>query len=246
MYQIGIVSSSLSTNPAEAIKIAGSEEFCFEAIQLGYVDRYLDNGFERLQRQGSSINVKVHSTAGNFKNRDYERLVKYAQLGVPFSGHIGRIRNPNDAELIALMHAVSDVLEERNIWFGIETGEEEPRVLFSFLRKVNSPRIGVCFDAANFLIYKTLLEYNEIERALGLLERYVLQVHIKGAEFGTEKMLCDADNRVNIESYVRSLMEIGYKGHLLIEVNSRMEEKARLKAAKKGKEYLEFVLSNSL
>lgn len=113
----------------------------------------------------------------------------------------------------------------------LETGQETADGLLAFLRDVDRPNLFVNFDPANMILYGT----GEPIEALRKIGKYVRSVHCKdgkwaarpGEEWGQEVPLGQGD--VGMESYLRTLKEIGYRGPLTIE-REIPQEPARQKA----------------
>lgn len=101
----------------------------------------------------------------------------------------------------------------------LETGQETADALLQFIEDVGRDNLFINFDPANMILYGT---GNPIE-ALRKVGRYVRSVHCKdgkwakrpGEEWGAEVPLGEGD--VGIETYLRTLQEIGYDGPLTIE-----------------------------
>jgi sugar phosphate isomerase/epimerase len=101
----------------------------------------------------------------------------------------------------------------------LETGQESAEGLLKFLADVQRDNLFVNFDPANMILYGT----GEPIEALKQIGPYVHSVHCKdalwsdrpGETWGQEVPL--GQGQVNIESYLRTLLEIGYDGPLTIE-----------------------------
>ncbi len=101
----------------------------------------------------------------------------------------------------------------------LETGQETAEGLLTFLADVQRDNLFVNFDPANMILYGT----GEPIEALRRIGAYVRSVHCKdalwsdrpGESWGQEVPL--GQGQVNIESYLQTLLEIGYDGPLTIE-----------------------------
>ncbi len=101
----------------------------------------------------------------------------------------------------------------------LETGQETADGLLQFIEDVGEDNLFINFDPANMILYGT---GNPIE-ALQKVGKYVKSVHCKdgtwaarpGEEWGCEVPLGEGD--VGMETYLRTLLEIGYDGPLTIE-----------------------------
>ncbi len=103
----------------------------------------------------------------------------------------------------------------------LETGQETAEHLLEFIHDVARPNLFINFDPANMILYGT---GNPIE-ALKKVGHLVRSVHCKdakwavpdqrGKSWGTEVALGEGD--VGMETYLKTLKEIGYRGPLTIE-----------------------------
>ncbi|MFO0871173.1 MAG: sugar phosphate isomerase/epimerase family protein [Pirellulales bacterium] len=101
----------------------------------------------------------------------------------------------------------------------LETGQETADGLLQFIQDVGRDNLFINFDPANMILYGT----GEPIAALRKVGAYVRSIHCKdgkwaknpGQEWGQEVPLGEGD--VNMESYLRTLKEIGYSGPLTIE-----------------------------
>jgi sugar phosphate isomerase/epimerase len=113
----------------------------------------------------------------------------------------------------------------------LETGQETADGLLQFLTDVERENLFVNFDPANMILYGT----GEPIEALKKIGSYVRSVHCKdalwanqpGEAWGQEVPL--GDGQVNMEAYLKTLLEIGYDGPLTIE-REIPQEPARQKA----------------
>lgn len=101
----------------------------------------------------------------------------------------------------------------------LETGQETAEGLLQFIEDTQCDNLFINFDPANMILYGT----GEPIEALKKVGQYVKSVHCKdgtwsekpGETWGKEVPLGQGD--VNIETYLRTLQEIGYLGPLTIE-----------------------------
>lgn len=118
--------------------------------------------------------------------RNLERVRRVAQLageqGVPLvTFHAGFLHHDTgDARrglMLDRLRAVADVFAEEGVQLGLETGQETAATLLSVLEELSAPNVGVNFDPANMILYGM----GDPIASLGLLTRYIVQVHIKDA-----------------------------------------------------------------
>ena len=153
------------------------------------------------------------------------QIADFAQeLGAPGLGiHAGFISEDWDAplfgELVDVFKGLCDYCASRDLGINLETGQESAHTLLHFLEEVNHPNLGVNFDPANMILYGS----GEPLEALQKVGRYVRSCHCKdatwseqpGKVWGEETPLGEGD--VDVEGFLSTLLEIGYKGPLTIE-----------------------------
>ena len=159
------------------------------------------------------------------------------RLGCPVVAlHIGFIPHaaPGDAtyrEILEVTREICDHCRTNGQNLHLETGQETADGLLQFLADVQRDNLFVNFDPANMILYGT----GEPIEALKKIAPYVRSIHCKdalwsdqpGVTWGQEVPL--GQGQVNIETYLRTLHEIGYSGPLTIE-REIPQEPARQKA----------------
>lgn len=152
---------------------------------------------------------------------DFTKLLGCDAVGM----HIGFV--PSDrtsASYKGLLEVTRDLLDhvaKNGQRLHLETGQETAEHLLEFIHDVQRQNLFINFDPANMILYGT---GNPIE-ALKKIGHLVRSVHCKdakwaaeskrGAEWGSEVALGEGD--VGMETYLRTLKEIGYTGPLTIE-----------------------------
>lgn len=139
--------------------------------------------------------------------------------------HIGFVPPETDsASYRGLLECTRDLLDHvaRNGQrLNLETGQETAEHLLHFIQDVGRDNLFINFDPANMILYGT----GDPIEALKKVGGYVRSVHCKDAKWaapaergkawGQEVPLGQGD--VGIETYLRTLNEIGYTGPLTIE-----------------------------
>ena len=123
------------------------------------------------------------------------------------------------AEVLQVTREVCDHCTANGQNLHLETGQESANGLLQFIRDVDRNNLFVNFDPANMILYGT----GEPIEALKAIGSYVRSVHCKdakwaenpGQEWGQEVPLGDGD--VGMETYLRTLDTLGYRGPLTIE-----------------------------
>jgi sugar phosphate isomerase/epimerase len=156
--------------------------------------------------------------------------------------HIGFVPvDRNGADYRDLVNCTRDLLDHaagNGQKMHLETGQETADHLLEFIHDVARPNLFINFDPANMILYGT---GNPIE-ALRKVGKYVRSVHckdatwaaegVRGREWGREVALGTGD--VGMETYLRTLLEIGYTGPLTIEreiAHDRVQQKADIGVA---------------
>lgn len=149
--------------------------------------------------------------------------------------HLGFV--PHDTSL-PLYQEVIDVTRElcshasqNDQALHLETGQETAEGLLQFIDDTKLDNLFINFDPANMILYGT----GEPIEALKKVGSFVRSVHCKdatwsdqpGKTWGAEVPL--GEGQVNIENYLQTLLEIGYRGPLTIE-REIPEEPERQKA----------------
>ncbi|WP_437204801.1 sugar phosphate isomerase/epimerase family protein [Planctomicrobium sp. SH664] len=138
--------------------------------------------------------------------------------------HIGFVpQDRNSAEykkLLDVTRELLDHIQQNRQALHLETGQETADHLLEFIGDVGRDNLFINFDPANMILYGT---GNPIE-ALKKVGHLVRSVHCKdgkwaaadrGVAWGTEVPLGEGD--VGMETYLRTLQEIGYEGPLTVE-----------------------------
>jgi len=159
------------------------------------------------------------------RTAEMKEIADFARvLGVDAVGlHIGFV--PHDSadplfdEVVAVTREVCDHCQNNGQRLHLETGQESAQALLQFRAAVERDNLFVNFDPANMILYGS---GNPIE-ALKKVGPYVRSVHCKdakwaekpGEEWGAEVPLGAGD--VGMETFLRTLDELGYHGPLTIE-----------------------------
>lgn len=112
-----------------------------------------------------------------------------------------------------------DHCDKHGQFLHLETGQETADGLLEFIDQVERGNLKINFDPANMILYGT----GEPIEALRKVGSHVRSVHCKdgtwsdkpGETWGTEVALGTGD--VGMETYLRTLKEVGYDGPLTIE-----------------------------
>jgi len=150
---------------------------------------------------------------------DFAHLLKCSVVAL----HLGFIphdsSDPLYGEVVDVMREVCDHAQGNGQNVHLETGQESAEGLLQFIADVERDNLFVNFDPANMILYGT----GEPIEALRKVGAFVRSVHCKdgtwaenpGQEWGAEVPL--GEGAVGMETYLRTLDELGYTGPLTIE-----------------------------
>lgn len=150
---------------------------------------------------------------------DFAKLLKCDVVAL----HLGFV--PHDTgcdlykEILDVTRDVCDHCKANGQALHLETGQETADGLLQFMEDVDRDNLFVNFDPANMILYGT----GEPIEALKKIGKYVRSIHCKdgtwadkpGEEWGAEVALGQGD--VGMETYLRTLNDLGYTGPLTIE-----------------------------
>ena len=152
---------------------------------------------------------------------DFTRLLNCDTVAL----HIGFV--PQDShsasykDLITTTRDLLDHVAANGQTLNLETGQESADHLLHFISDVQRDNLFINFDPANMILYGT----GEPVAALKKVGRYVRSIHCKDAKWAAENVRGTAwgqevalgDGDVGMETYLRTLRELGYNGPLTIE-----------------------------
>jgi sugar phosphate isomerase/epimerase len=158
---------------------------------------------------------------------EFRQIAGFAKLlGVDALGmHIGFVpEERSGASYRSLLETTRDLLDHiaaNGQRLHLETGQETADHLLEFIQDVGRQNLFINFDPANMILYGT----GDPIQALKKVGHLVRSVHCKDAKWaapgkrgeawGQEVPLGDGD--VGMETYLRTLRELGYTGPLTIE-----------------------------
>ncbi|MFV0445008.1 MAG: sugar phosphate isomerase/epimerase family protein [Planctomycetaceae bacterium] len=156
--------------------------------------------------------------------------------------HIGFVPEDRDSknyrELLDCTRDLLDHVAANGQKLHLETGQESAEHLLEFIGDVGRNNLFINFDPANMILYGT----GDPIAALKKVGHLVGSVHckdakwapegVRGQAWGTETALGDGD--VGMETYLRTLYDLGYTGPLTIEreiAHDRAKQKADIGTA---------------
>ncbi len=123
------------------------------------------------------------------------------------------------ASIVAVTRQLCDHCSSNDQYLHLETGQETADGLLAFINAVDRANLKINFDPANMILYGA----GDPIEALRKLGPHVRSIHCKdatasdqpGVTWGKEVPLGEGD--VGMETYLKTLAEIGYTGPLTIE-----------------------------
>lgn len=115
-----------------------------------------------------------------------------------------------------LLRSVTEIAkhaEQVGVYFAVETGQETPQALKSFVEAVDSPYLKVNYDPCNLLRFGS--EAGTIN-GVSVLKDYIVHTHAKDWNPETKRATC-GEGLVPWDGYIQALKDIGYEGTLAIE-----------------------------
>ncbi len=163
--------------------------------------------------------TRAERTAEIKEIADFARLLGVDAVGL----HLGFLphdrADPMFDQIVAVAREVCDHCRGNGQRLHLETGQETADALLRFIATVDRDNLFVNFDPANMILYGS----GDPIEALDKVGSHVRSVHCKdatwaanpGEEWGAEVPLGQGD--VGMETFLRTLDEIGYDGPLTIE-----------------------------
>ncbi len=146
-------------------------------------------------------------------------------LGCPAVGlHIGFVPERGSASYQSLLTGTRDLLDHvakngQNVH--LETGQETADHLLEFIGDVGRSNLFINFDPANMILYGTgnpieaLQKVGHLVRSVHCKDAKWAPLDVRGTAWGSEVALGEGD--VGMETYLRTLLDLGYRGPLTIE-----------------------------
>ena len=139
--------------------------------------------------------------------------------------HLGFIPHDPEADgygdIVDVTRQLCDHCASHGQFLHLETGQETGEGLLEFIKQVDRENLKINFDPANMILYGTgepieaLKEVGEHVRSIHCKDATWAAEDVRGTEWGAEVPLGEGD--VGMETYLRTLKELGYEGPLTIE-----------------------------
>jgi len=206
-----------------------ADEFLAKLKELGITITVVFGGFEGESYADIPTCIRtvglVPEATRAERTMEMKEIADFAKLlGVDAVGlHIGFVpHDPSDPmfdQVVAVAREVCDHCRGNGQRLHLETGQESADDLLQFIATVDRDNLFVNFDPANMILYGS----GDPIEALKKVAAHVRSVHCKdatwaanpGKEWGAEVPL--GDGEVGMETFLRTLSQIGYDGPLTIE-----------------------------
>ena len=240
-HELRVKTIHLHTPQRESRTEGQAREFLAQLRDYGMTITCVFGGFEG-ESYADIPTVKktvglVPAATRNARLAEMKEIADFSRrLGVDVVGlHIGFVpHDRDDADYRAIVALAQDLCAhaaDQDQAIHLETGQEPADILLQFLDDVDCENLFINFDPANMILYGV----GEPIEALEKLGPRVRSVHCKdatwsdepGMSWGTEVPL--GEGAVGMETYLRTLQKIGYRGPLTIE-REIPQEPARQKA----------------
>lgn len=163
---------------------------------------------------------------------DFSKLLGCDTVGL----HVGFVpADRSSSSYKGLIDATRDLLDHaasNGQKLHLETGQESADHLLEFIHDVQRSNLFINFDPANMILYGTgnpidaLKKVGHLVRSIHCKDAKWAAPDLRGTSFGTEVPLGEGD--VGMETYLRTLKQVGYQGPLTIEreiANDRERQK---------------------
>ncbi|MBI1349356.1 TIM barrel protein [bacterium] len=229
--ELGIPTVQVHSPHADTRNPATAEAFLKRCADAGITPTVVFGGFEGESYADIATTAKtvglVPEVTRAARVQEMKEISDFAKLlGVKAVGlHIGFVPADRSSssyqDLLVVTRELLDHVAANGQNLHLETGQESADHLLEFIHDVQRPNLFINFDPANMILYGT---GNPIE-ALKKVGKYVRSIHckdakwapadVRGTAWGTEEPLGEGD--VGMETYLRTLKELGYTGPLTIE-----------------------------
>ena len=229
-HELGVPTIHLHTPHAESRTPERAVEFLRRLAELGITTTCVFGGFEGesyadIPTTARTVGLVPEATR-EARVQEMKEISDFAKLlgCQTVALHIGFVPDRTSQDYKNLLDVTRDLLDHvaaNGQELNLETGQESADHLLEFLTDVGRNNLYINFDPANMILYGT----GDPIEALKKVGKYVRSVHCKdakwaapnerGKSWGTEVPLGEGD--VGIETYLRTLKDIGYTGPLTIE-----------------------------
>lgn len=181
--------------------------------------------YESIQRTAETVGIVPEALrdarAAEFRSvSDFAKFIGCNVVGM----HVGFVPGRDTdsyKNLIEVTQSLLDYVKENGQNLHLETGQESAEHLLEFIGDVDRDNLFINFDPANMILYGTgdpidaLKKVGHLVRSIHCKDATWAAEDVRGTEWGAEVPLGEGD--VGMETYLRTLKELGYEGPLTIE-----------------------------
>ena len=219
---LGIPTIQLHTPQKSSRTPQCAEQFLAKLANMGVTISAVFGGFEGesyadIPTTAATVGLVPLETRAA-RTQEMKEIADFARLlCVGFVPH--DTSDPQYAQMVEVARDVCDHCESNHQRLHLETGQESADSLLAFIGDVDRDNLFINFDPANMILYGC----GQPIEALKKVGHLVRSVHCKdakwaanpGQEWGAETALGEGD--VGMETFLRTLQELGYEGPLTIE-----------------------------
>jgi sugar phosphate isomerase/epimerase len=247
--ELGIPTCHLHCPHPENRTEAAAKSFLEKAKAAGVRVTVVFSGFagetyESIQRTAETVGLVPEATraarAAEFLSvSDFAKWIGCDVVAL----HIGFVPprgSDSYRDLIQTTQKILDYVKKNGQNLHLETGQESADHLLEFIGDVGRDNLFINFDPANMILYGTgdpieaLRKVGHLVRSIHCKDATWAAEGVRGKEWGCEMPL--GEGHVGMETYLRTLKEIGYTGPLTIEreiPHDRERQKADIHKAQK-------------
>jgi len=188
-------------------------------------------GREKIRKLSSWYNVGVHSICADyFINGGFSRFgddrvsmlialifvaraLKVKIIVLPFLEKAAIKNRKQETEIIKNFGSVLELCRLYSVKLALET-ELDGKNLKRFIKKFNSPHVGVCYDLGNTVSYGHNSPWD-----IRLLGDLIFEVHIKDRKIGSDKSVNLGEGDVDFNGCFKALKNIGFNGPMILQAN---------------------------
>jgi sugar phosphate isomerase/epimerase len=181
--------------------------------------------YESIQRTAETVGIVPEGLRAK-RAEEFRTVSDFTKwIGCDVVGfHIGFVPDRSTdsyRDLIKVTQSLLDYVQDNGQNMHLETGQESAEHLLDFIADVDRDNLFINFDPANMILYGTgdpidaLKKVGHLVRSVHCKDATWAAPEVRGVEWGAEVALGEGD--VGMETYLRTLDEIGYTGPLTIE-----------------------------
>jgi len=247
VQELGIPTLHLHCPSPENRTEDAAKAFLDRAVEIGTEASCVFSGFagetyESIQRTAETVGLVPEATRDErcalFRSTsDFAKWIGCDIVAL----HIGFVpsrETDSYKDLITKTQSLLDYVKDNGQNLHLETGQETADHLLDFMADVDRDNLFINFDPANMILYGTgdpieaLKKVGHLVRSIHCKDATWAAEDVRGTEWGAEVPLGEGD--VGMETYLRTLKDLGYEGPLTIEreiAHDRERQKADIGAA---------------